>query len=359
MAIKGGCLCDKVRYETNGRLFNADHCHCSMCRRQHGAAFATYADFNPDDFKWTSGQDLVKVYETSSGAGWCFCSECGSSLAGTINGKVTSITLGSVEGDPGIKLEAHIFVGSKAQWYDITDDLPQFDERPQTKRFYHGTRAELKPEDLIEPSLSERDEMTAYVYLTPDLDAAIWEAELAIAEGSSRVYIVEAIGPVEDTSDRIDQKSLGHPSMSWRSREPLRVMGEVTQWPLYHGTRADLQPGELIQPGHTPNFGNRDRITPYVYFTRILDAATWGAELAAGEGSGRVYLVELTGPVEEDPNLTNQKFRDNSTKSFRSRAPLRVIGEIIDWQGRSPEAVKAMQDGLKQLEQLGIEPIDD
>ncbi len=130
MAITGGCLCGRVRYEINGRLFNADHCHCSRCRRQHGAAFSTYADFNPGDFKWISGEDLVKVYETSSGAGWCFCSECGSSLAGAEKGRITSITLGTVAGDPGIKPESHIFVGSKAQWCEINDDLPKFFERP-------------------------------------------------------------------------------------------------------------------------------------------------------------------------------------------------------------------------------------
>ncbi len=127
--ITGGCLCGKVQYEISGPLFNADNCHCSMCRRQHGAAFSTYADFNPGDFKWKSGENCVKVYETSSGAGWCFCSECGITLAGTESGKITSITLGTVEGDPGIRPESHIFVGSKAQWYAINDDLPQFEER--------------------------------------------------------------------------------------------------------------------------------------------------------------------------------------------------------------------------------------
>ena len=129
MAIKGGCLCGRVRYEIHGQLLAADHCHCSMCRRQHGAAFATYADFNPGDFKWMSGEDLLKVFETSSGDGWCFCSDCGSSLAGTVKGEFTSITLGTVEGDPGIKPASHIFVDSKAHWYEINDDLPQFDER--------------------------------------------------------------------------------------------------------------------------------------------------------------------------------------------------------------------------------------
>ena len=133
MAITGGCLCGKVRYKISGQLFNADHCHCSMCRRQHGAAFATYADFNPEAFKWVAGETLLKVYETPTGAGWCFCVECGSSLAGTDNGEITSIALGTVEGDPEIKPAAHIFVDSKAPWYEISDDLAQYAGRSEDK----------------------------------------------------------------------------------------------------------------------------------------------------------------------------------------------------------------------------------
>ena len=224
----------------------------------------------------------------------------------------------------------------------------------QTKRFYHGTRAELKPGDLIEPGNA-----TSYVYLTPNLDEAIWEAETAVGEGPGRVYVVEPIGRIGNASDLTGRKTAGHPSMSWCSREPLRVMGEVTEWPLYHGTRADLKPGDLIKPGHPSNFGNKARTTTWVYLSRTLDAATWGAELAAGEGPGRIYVVEPTGPIEDDPNLTNQKFRGNPSKSFRSREPLRVVGEITNWQGHPPEALKAMKDGLERLEQLGVEPMDD
>lgn len=130
MTIKGGCLCGTIRYEITGKLLSADHCHCSMCRRQHGAAFATYADFEPGGFHWTSGAELVKVFTAAGGGGWCFCPECGASLAGTVDGKVTSITLGTVEGDPGIRPTSHIFTGSKARWHEIRDDLPQYDERP-------------------------------------------------------------------------------------------------------------------------------------------------------------------------------------------------------------------------------------
>lgn len=212
-------------------------------------------------------------------------------------------------------------------------------------RFYHGTRASLTPGTLIDPA------GPGWVYLTANLDEAIWDAELAAGDGPARVYLVEPLGQIEDVSA---QNISGHPSMSCRSREPLRVTGEVTQWPLYHGTRADLKPGDLIASGHVPNFGDRTRTTYWVYLTRTLDAATWGAELAEGSGPGRIYLVEPTGPIEEDPNLTDQKFRGNPTKAFRSREPLRVTGEVMGWKGHSPQALQAMKDGLERLKRLGL-----
>lgn len=229
----------------------------------------------------------------------------------------------------------------------------------RTNQYYHGTRAQLKPGALIRPSAGKCDGTTTHVYLTPSLDAAIWEAEIALGENPGRVYIAEPLGQIEDASKLTNQKPPGHPWMSCRSREPLRVKGEVTEWTLYHGTRADLKSGDLIQPGQIANFGNKNRTTTYVYFARTLDAATWGAELAAGEGRGRIYIVAPTGPIEDDPNLTNKKFRGNPTKSFRSREPLRILGEITDWQGHSPEAIKAMKDAVQRSKRLGVEPIDD
>jgi len=230
--------------------------------------------------------------------------------------------------------------------------VPDTSEHLQRKRFYHGTRAELKPADLIKASVGQRNK--TYVYLTPNLDGAIWESELAVGDGPGKVYIVEPLGQIEDASKLPHQKAPGHPWMSWRSEEPVRVMAEITEWLLYHGTRADLKPGDLIKPGQPPNFGNKAR--DYVYLSRTLDAATWGAELAAGDGPGRIYIVEPTGPIEDDPDLTNRKFRGNPTKSFRSRAPLRIMGEIRDWPGHSAEALKAMKDGLARLR---VEAIDD
>jgi len=126
----------------------------------------------------------------------------------------------------------------------------------------------------------------------------------------------------------------------------------------YHGTKADLKPGDLIEPGYNSNYGKRKKAA-YVYLTATLDAATWGAELALGEGPGRIYIVEPTGPIEDDPNLTDKKYPGNPTKSYRTRDPLRVIGEIRDWQGHPPEQLKAMKDHLDQLKQLGVEAIED
>ncbi|MEX0988608.1 MAG: NAD(+)--rifampin ADP-ribosyltransferase [Bacteroidales bacterium] len=101
------------------------------------------------------------------------------------------------------------------------------------------------------------------------------------------------------------------------------------------------------------------KMTKYIYLTATLDAAIWGAELAQGEGGGRIYIVEPTGSMEDDPNLTDKKFPGNPTKSYRTQDPLKVMGEIKDWQGHSAEQLKAMKDHLKDLEKQGIEAIED
>jgi rifampin ADP-ribosylating transferase len=230
-----------------------------------------------------------------------------------------------------------------------------------TNRHYHGTRAEFAPRDLIAPvapAPPEGNPASARVLLTPNLDEAIWSAELAAGDAAPKVYVVEPLGAIARVSQGPHVHPPGHPAMSWCSREPLRVMGVVTDWLHYHGTRADLRPGDLIGPGRVSNFGATARKANYVYFTRTLDAAAWGAELAVGEGPGRIYLVEPAGPAEDDPNLTNKKFRGNPTKSFRSRDPLRITGEVVDWPRHSTEAIQTMKAGLERLKQLGVEADD-
>lgn len=127
---------------------------------------------------------------------------------------------------------------------------------------------------------------------------------------------------------------------------------------LFHGTKADLRVGDLLVPGRRSNFGG-GRTAGHVYVTATLDAATWGAELAAGEGRGRIYVVEPTGDLEDDPNVTDKRFPGNPTRSYRTREPVRVVGEIEDWVGHPPEQVQAMRDHVAELERLGTAHIDD
>lgn len=125
-----------------------------------------------------------------------------------------------------------------------------------------------------------------------------------------------------------------------------------------HGTKADLAVGDLLVPGRPSNFED-GRISNHVYVTRTLDAATWGAEMAAGEGRGRIYIVEPLGAVEDDPNVTDKKFPGNPTHSYRTREPVRIVGEITDWVGHPPEQIQAMLDGLEDLRRRGLAVIYD
>ncbi len=127
---------------------------------------------------------------------------------------------------------------------------------------------------------------------------------------------------------------------------------------LLHGTKADLQIGDLLEPGRRSNFGD-DRTAGHVYVTATLDAATWGAELAQGEGRGRIYVVEPTGDLEDDPNVTDKRFPGNPTRSYRTRAPVRVVGELTEWVGHPPEQVQGMRDHLAELRRQGADEIDD
>ena len=133
---------------------------------------------------------------------------------------------------------------------------------------------------------------------------------------------------------------------------------ELGSQKFYHGTKANLKQGDLIEPGFNSNYGKGKKAL-FIYLTATLDAAIWGAELALGEGCERIYLVEPRGPIEDDPNLTDKKFPGNPTKSYRSKHPFIVVGEITIWQGHSPEKVKAMKDGLAKLKEQGIEAIED
>ena len=134
---------------------------------------------------------------------------------------------------------------------------------------------------------------------------------------------------------------------------------EVYQDGVYlHGTKAELGVGELLVAGRESNFES-GRVMNFVYFSATLDAAVWGAELASGDGRGRIYIVEPIGEFEDDPNLTDKRVPGNPTRSFRSREPLRVVGELVDWVGHSPEKLEAMRASLAALQRNEVAPIDD
>ena len=136
---------------------------------------------------------------------------------------------------------------------------------------------------------------------------------------------------------------------------PFDVFQEGT---YLHGTKAQLVPGELLTPGYASNF-EEGRTLRHIYITQTLDAAAWGAELATGDGPGRIYVVEPTGPIEDDPNVTDKRFPGNPTRSYRTMKAVLVLSELENWTGHTPEQIQAMRDGLADLRDRGENTIID
>ena len=133
--LVGGCLCGAVRYEIAGALRQASHCHCAMCRKHHGAAFGSYASARRAEFRWTAGETLVGRFASSPGIERGFCTRCGSTLFwdAVENRESFGIALGTLDGDPGVRPSLHIFVDSKAPWYELVDDLPKHRTSPRAE----------------------------------------------------------------------------------------------------------------------------------------------------------------------------------------------------------------------------------
>ena len=134
---------------------------------------------------------------------------------------------------------------------------------------------------------------------------------------------------------------------------PVGIRSDVQdEGPFYHGTKADLIIGDYLEAGFNSNFVEQE-IANYIYLTATLDAAIWGAEFAIGDGKGRIYIVEPTGSINDDPNLTDMRFPGNPTRSYRTREPLRIVGEVSDWQGHTGEELKKMRDEIEEAKRLG------
>ncbi|MCD9625530.1 NAD(+)--rifampin ADP-ribosyltransferase [Rhabdothermincola salaria] len=137
---------------------------------------------------------------------------------------------------------------------------------------------------------------------------------------------------------------------------------EHVEGPFFHGTRAEFAVGDELVPGRSSNY-HEGRVANHVYFAALLEPAIWGAELAVafgdGEGRERIYVVEPTGPFEDDPNVTNKRFPGNVTRSYRSPHPVRIVGELERWEGHPPEVLQAMLDNLADLRAKGLDVIED
>ena len=133
--IRASCLCGDVRFEITGSLTGASHCHCSMCRKAHGAAFGTYAAVKAADFRVVSGADRITRYRSSAGIVRTFCTRCGSTLQWLRESKpdIVDVALGILDDDPGVRPDRHIYVGSKAPWHELADGLPQHATYPAAK----------------------------------------------------------------------------------------------------------------------------------------------------------------------------------------------------------------------------------
>jgi hypothetical protein len=132
--------------------------------------------------------------------------------------------------------------------------------------------------------------------------------------------------------------------------------------PFYHGTKSVLEVGDRLVPGQGSNY-HEGRSSNHIYFSAVLETAVWGAELAtalAGNGErGHIYVVEPTGPFEDDPNVTNKRFPGNITQSYRTRHPLRIVDEVQTWEGHSPEVLNGMLDNIARLREQGLDVIED
>lgn len=132
--------------------------------------------------------------------------------------------------------------------------------------------------------------------------------------------------------------------------------------PFFHGTKSALEVGDELVAGQASNYQG-GRVSNHVYFSALVETAVWGAELSvalAGNGDrGRIYVVEPTGPFEDDPNVTNKRFPGNITQSYRTRHPMRVVGELTDWEGHPPEVLQGMLDNLARLREQGLDIIED
>ncbi|MDR3069765.1 MAG: NAD(+)--rifampin ADP-ribosyltransferase [Propionibacteriaceae bacterium] len=240
---------------------------------------------------------------------------------------------------------------------------------------HFGFTAEMQAEGFA--SLSREDAGMNIVFLSQGLPTMPTEQRDQNATGVIVAFVVDDLeGELARLEAEGVEITMPLTVEEWGERafqvlDPNGVIIQLVDWkgtasthgvldpgPFFHGTKAALNPGDLLEAHRPSNFGTRKEAN-FVYLTSVLETAVWGAELALGEGPGRIYQVEPIGQIENDPNLTDKKIPGNPTKSYRTRQPLRVVGEVREWEGHSPQVLQSMVDQVAKLKQLGIESIND
>lgn len=202
-------------------------------------------------------------------------------------------------------------------------------------------------------ALEERSrEEAAKLYLTAwnesatDFDRFLAAYHLARVEPDRLAWLERSLEFAEKSEDPSAKTAIA--TLHAMLAAEYRGRGPADAGPFFHGTRADLRPGDLLTPGRPSNYQS-DLVMNHVYFTAMLNGAALAAALAQGDGAERVYVVEPTGAFEDDPNVTDKKFPGNLTRSYRTAAPLRVTGEAAGWEKRSAEEIRRWRERLASL----------
>lgn len=284
-------------------------------------------------------------------------------LARTRPERVSGVVFFACNVDPSGTLE---FRMSETIRNCLTRHRLDFENLSPTLERFEDLQPKLDPMQRNEPNYTLEDLRNIFVPVvvlqgTQDEFIKLEHARtLARSLGSARLELLDGLGhfaPIQDP-DTFNDAMLR--SLEWFTGIPLpeHRPAQPFRQTFFHGTKADLRTGDLLSVGHGSNYAQLERLS-HIYMAATLDAAMWGAELAKGTGRERIYLVEPTGEIEDDPNVTDKKFPGNPTLSYRSRFPLRIVGEVMNWTGHPPEQVQAMKDGLARLRAQGADIIID
>ncbi len=242
--------------------------------------------------------------------------------------------------------------------------VPHCVERTEGHRLYGETSQQLRDGDLrFFKRTFGSDELFAYLKATPfaRIELVGLVSHICVIANAVLAKTAQPETPIVVDADctASHDPNLNRAALDIMIGLQIRVTRKINDnGPFYHGTKAELRVGDKLSPGRPSNHGEGEKAN-YVYFSSTLEASVWAAELAAGDGKARVYIVEPAGEMEDDPNLTDKKFPGNLTRSYRSEEPLHVVGEAAGWVGHTPKELRVMRENVQRMKRMGVEAIND